>query len=245
MCGPIQSSYLKNQFPTSSGVQQDGQNYYSIGDYSTVVWGTAQNGSNSLITASFTGGDGNRTYQINFSCKQGALNDGKGLPTFVSEVTPGNYLFEWSTVFACASPPHDCTVYFQNLQFDLSPLRNDSVDYKITSDNDGTFFINICGPLVDSSVCGADNSEDDAIACLNYNNQQSVLATADSVSFNYNKTGEAITATYFGGFQGRTVVYTILCDQNTTGPSYFGKGFNNAYNFFWRSPVACQQNSTI
>ena len=37
------------------------------------------------------------SYTINFSCKQGALNDGKGVPNFVSEVSSGNYVFEWAT----------------------------------------------------------------------------------------------------------------------------------------------------
>ena len=72
------------------------------------------------------------------------------------------------------------------MQFDLSPLRNDNVDYKVSSSNAGTFFINICGPLVDPSVCGSGNQVDDPVACQNLNNQQTLLATVDSVSYHYN-----------------------------------------------------------
>jgi len=122
-------------------------------------------------------------------------------------------------------------------------LRNESSDFKITTDNDGTFFINICGPLIDQDVCGGSNNEDNAIACQNNQNQQRVVATADSVYFNYNSTATSITATYYGGYQGSTLVYNIQCDQNTSSPTFFNK-VNNAYIFVWKSPAACVKNST-
>jgi len=239
------TSYLKNQFPNTSAIQEQGQQNYALGDANTLVWGSFVNGTETIVTASYSNGEGNRTYQINFKCNKLADNDGKGAPTFLNETTPNNFLFEWETSYACTSTPaHDCTVFYQQLTFDLSPLRNESSDFKITSDDDGTFFINICGPLLDQDVCGGGpNSEDNAVACQNNQNQQRVLGTADSVYFNYNGTAGSITATYYGGYQGSTLVYNIQCDQNTTGPTFFNK-VNNAYIFVWKSPVACVANST-
>jgi len=172
-----------------------------------------------------------------FLCKQGAGNSGRGTPQFVS-VNGSAYVFSWETTYACASPAHDCIVYYENQIFDISSLRNDSADYKIQSDSDGTFFINICGPLVDTSVCG-DLDSVDPNACQINQNQHIVLASADSVSFDYNTTAQQITATYYGGFQGDIVVYLIQCSLNaTSGPSYFGK-FNNAHTFSWQNKAAC------
>jgi len=244
MCGPIETSYLKQQFPNASAVQEVGQNNYQAGDQMTLSWSSSTNGTQNIIIASYSSGTDGRTYKINFKCKEGAMNSGKGNPVFVSEATPKNYVFDWETTFACSgNAPHDCTVYYQNQEFDLAPLRA-ATDYKITSDTDGTFYINICGPLVDQTVCGSANNEDNAVACQNKNNQQTVLATADSVFFNYNNTGSDIVATYYGGFQGGEIVYTITCNQNATGPIYNNK-FNNAYYFSWTSPVACNANSTF
>ena len=59
LCGPIASSFLRNQFPNSSAVMSAGQNYYSLGDASTVQWASGGNQTNPLIVASFTGGENN------------------------------------------------------------------------------------------------------------------------------------------------------------------------------------------
>jgi hypothetical protein len=243
LCGAIESSNLKDKFPQAGAVVQNGSDNYSLGDFSSMKWSAGTDGNNSFIVASYTGGDDGRNYQIHFECKQGASHNGAGMPEFVAEVAPKDFLFRWPTVYACDSQPHDCEVFYQNLTFNLAPLRNDSVDFKVQTDNMGTFFLNICGPLVDATVCGATNNEDDPVACRNYQNKQSVVATADGMDFSYNATSQTITATYFGGYQGETISYVILCDTNTTSPTYLDK-FNNAFIFLWKSPVACTSSVT-
>lgn len=86
-------------------------------------------------------------------------------PVFLDVTDSCEHLIEWHTPSAC--PVHvvsskDCRISdpLYGYNFDLSPLRNTTIDYQISNGNE-TFRINVCGPLV--NACGEDKK---AAVCL-------------------------------------------------------------------------------
>jgi len=240
MCGPLTDADIIQQFPGSSAALQSlSQTYQSLGQASSLAWNYATIDSKLAIIANYSGGSNNLSYSIVFKCDQNAINDGKGQP-ILDQITNNQFIFNWTTSFACSAGPGDCFVNYEQYTIDLTPLRGTS-DYKVAGMGNTTYFLNICGPLADNSVC---TNISETVGCQINGPTQVTIGISDASSFYFNATGKNVIAGYYGGTEGRRLVYQLDCDQtNGVGtPVYVNEYPPRTYNFYWKTNVVCIQN---
>jgi len=97
VCGPLVSAPCP---PPSSGCQQYTGGQISIGSDTARTYNPPNvPGKNGYgLTIQFTGGDGGRKMEIDFTCDPTA---GVGAPTWVNENPALHYNFEWKSQYAC------------------------------------------------------------------------------------------------------------------------------------------------
>jgi len=238
MCGTLTNADIIEQFPSSSAAVQDyTQNYLSLGNASTLSWTTATVNNVFAIVANYTGGTNNLAYSIVFTCDQFAINDGKGQPT-IDQISNNQYIFQWKTSFACTAGPGDCFANYNQYTIDLTPLRGNT-DYKVLG-NSATYFVNICGPLAANSVC---TNVSETVGCLVQGPDQITIGISDASSIYYDPQMSGVVAQYFGGTEGRRMIYQLVCN-NTAGtgsPVFINENPSRTYNFYWQNNVTCIQ----
>ncbi|XP_012940789.1 cation-independent mannose-6-phosphate receptor [Aplysia californica] len=204
------------------------------------------------ISIRYTGGDkchkgtekeAFRSTQITFICASV-----EGSPTFEGESDTCEYSFVWRTPSACAQHVEtgtNCKVIdpLYNFEFDLSPLRKTTNNYKVKGD-EYEFLLNVCGPLVNGpgSCSGAHVG-----ACQNGSTLKSPIETGMYNSNPIYDSGQ-ISLVYSDGRSSchhkynRTTVIYFLCDHSESGeggPRYVEEQSDCTYVFEWPTQRAC------
>ena len=194
-------------------------------------------------------GDSGRTTQINFKCLP---NSGVGFPKFLEENPIKNYIFEWSTQYACPLPPSNCEQKKKKTDFlisyfsgsfsvsndrviDLSSLRSD--DDLFVAPN---YSINICAPLVTPCV----STIQDSIGCQRDTTAQYSIGKYNQFEYSYDLSSSSLNITYMGGDYGRVTNYIISCATDFVPPYFLNENPVKVYNFVWKTPLVCNQNIT-
>ena len=100
---------------------------------------------------------------------------GIGSPAFVTE-TECTYFFEWKTQYACLDHPvgKSCRVDFGGQHYDLSPLvRETGSNWQAldgqhvhSQDEQGEYFINVCGEILSDSQHDFKECQGKSAACF-------------------------------------------------------------------------------
>lgn len=189
-----------------------------------------------------------RSMLITFTCKPGSL----GNPTFITETSQCQYVFQWETSVACdasnGTVSTGCSVRnpLTNNLYDFSGLSNPS-GYSV-SGGGYIYKLNVCGALsapcgTQTGVIGCQTSPTDSTF-----NRYTGLASASSLTFN----NGLITLQYTQGQScknnayNRTTIITFTCARGVTGaPVFVQETADCIYVFTWATDAACSPTDSI
>ena len=160
----------------------------------------------------------------------------------------GLYHFVWRTPYACPVNKSEEEKISSSSCIITDPVTNDVInfttlrkneDQKVPYSNGGTFVLNVCGPLVNSTgQCG-----EDAVVCQHTPEGQSYSAgVASKATLSRNQDGTA-KLVYDGGDKCRgkdgpvrKTVFLFVCPEHKTADSSLPSYVNESectYNFIW------------
>jgi len=140
-----------------------------------------------------------------------------------------------------------CTYSNDGNNYDLSPLTNNEVDYKLTiPDPHFTIecWINVCRPTV-VQTCGSNSA-----GCEQWDSSGGKASLGQATPFTWHSAttsgtdGYGVMTQYTNGDAGRSMEITFICNENagTGGPVYVNEIPNLQYNFQWATQYACPTN---
>lgn len=196
---------------------------------------------------------------VEFECLSGAANGTRGDPVFLGQENC-EYRFKWATSYACtkddlAKQPNtpnkpseaivtDCTYQSQAVKFDLSPLKRtqEGTNWEVTAPNDdSTYLINVCHPLVPSSqnrcadgtrVCGISSNTAESPRVLGKGGELAVVG--DQLTLRYQDGDKCPDGT------PRITEIRFTCGSGLGTPKLTeGQAACGRTTFDWESSVGC------
>jgi len=127
--------------------------------------------------------------------------------------------------------------------YDLSPLRSTAQDYNLTGSDGNTYWINLCGALVNSKECSKDSA-----GCQKPKGSTSSFSLGKSNTEKLKYVDGSIVLTYEKGDvchhnnRPRIMEVTFQCDNEngSTGQPYFREENDCLYRFLWPTVLACK-----